>query len=563
MSPILDSTIRVSIVVAIGLAASHLLRHRSAAVRHWVLAATMLCALSVPVLQAIVPAWGVPTPMVGAARRAPSSSAAPSSAVGTARVDDSIEVVASRPRATSSNVAAGERFLVPIWIAGALCGLLVLAAGVARLTWLALRAPRIASGPWPQLAAEIAREYRLQRQIRVLQADRPSLLITWGLVCPKVLVPVSALGWTEQRIRIVLRHELAHARRGDWLVQLAGEVLRCAYWFNPLLWIACTRLRQESEHACDDEVLAGGVEAADYATHLLAVARELKPRFAPLPAPAITRSTKLERRFHAMLDAGLTRTPATKAFRFLSTGLLLAATAIVAAAQNGPSILSGSVVDSTGAPVPGAIVALTAKTSDARFEVKTDDRGRFEFVPLPAESYDLWVKYPGFRTAQESLALAGANVKRDVTLALGTLEETVTIVGGGSEMSFVSGSMAPPPPPPRTTERDMARKAYERDLQECVSSTEGGRVRPPRKIKDVRPIYPQILQSAGVAGTVVLDAVIDTDGLVKELTVIKSVNPALDEAALDAVRQWQFDGTLLNCVPSEVRMKVSLNFKAQ
>jgi TonB family protein len=552
MSPILDSTIRVSIVVAIGLAASHLLRHRSAAVRHWVLAATVLCALSVPVLQAVVPAWGVPTAMVGAARRAPSPSAAPSSAAGTARVDDSIEVVASRPR-MSSNVAAGGRFLVPIWIAGALCGLLVLAAGVARLTWIAVRAPRIASGPWPQLAAEIAREYGLQRQVRVLQADRPSLLITWGLVSPKVLVPVSALGWTEQRIRIVLRHELAHARRGDWLVQLAGEILRCAYWFNPLLWIACTRLRQESEHACDDEVLAGGVEACDYATHLLAVARELKPRLAPLPAPAITRSTKL--------DARLTRTPATKAFRFLSTGLLLAATAIVAAAQSGPSILSGSVVDSTGAPVPGAIVALTAKTSDARFEVKTDDRGRFEFVPLPADSYDLSVKYPGFKTAQESLALAGASVKRDVTLALGTLEETVTIVGGGSEMSFVSGSLAAPPP--RTMQRDMARKAYERDLQECVSSPEGGRVRPPRKIKDVRPIYPQILQSAGVAGTVVLDALIDTDGLVKELSVIKSVNPALDEAAIDAVRQWQFDGTLLNCVPSEVRMKVSLNFKSQ
>ncbi|HET7218240.1 MAG TPA: M56 family metallopeptidase [Vicinamibacterales bacterium] len=562
MSPILDSTIRVSIVVAVGLAVSHLLRRRSAATRHWVLAATMLCTLTVPVLQAIVPPWGMPSALLGSSRIAPPPASTPARGRDAMRVDDSIEVVAGSPRAPSAGrLTTVERFLVPLWIAGALSGLLLLAVGLARLTWIAARAARITSGAWAVIAAEIAEKYGVRRPV-LLQADRPSLLITWGLAQPKVLVPISALGWTEDRIRIVLRHELAHARRGDWLVQLAGEILRCAYWFNPLLWIACTRLRQESEHACDDEVLAGGVEASAYAEHLLEVARELKPRVPPLPAPAITRSTKLERRFHAMLDARLTRTPASKAFRFVSAGLLLTATTIVAAAQNGPSILSGSVVDSTGAPVPGAVVALTNKTSDAKFEVKTDDRGRFEFVPLPADSYDLSVKYPGFKTAQEPLALAGASVKRDITLALGTLEETITIVGGGSEMSFVSGSIAAPPPQ-RTAERDLQRAAYQRDLQACAPSSEGGRVRPPRKIKDVRPVYPQVLQSAGVAGTVVLDATIDTDGLVKELSVIKSVHPALDEAAIEAVRQWQFDGTLLNCVPSEVRMKVSLNFKVQ
>ena len=557
MSPILDSTIRVSIVVATGLAVSHLFRHRSAAVRHWILAATMLCALTVPALQALVPAWGVPASMRGPVRVAEERSAPPRSdhAGGVA---DTIEI-ATGPRSSSGGrLADAQGVVARLWAAGALFSLLVLAAGIARLAWIGAHARRIASGRWADLAAQVANEYAVRVPV-LLQADRPSLLVTWGLAQPKVLVPLSALDWSDERIRLVLRHELAHARRGDWLVQLAGEVLRSAYWFNPLLWIACTRLRQESEHACDDEVLAGGVEASDYAAHLLAVARELKPRVATLPAPAITRTTKLERRFHAMLDASLTRTPVTKVFRVVSAALLLGVTTVVATAQSGPATLSGSVVDSTGAPVPGAVVALTTK-SDARFEVKTDDRGHFEFVPLPADSYDLSVKFPGFKTAQASVALAGASVRRDVTLALGTLEETVNIRGGSSEMAFVSGSVAAPP---QTTERDLQRTAYQRDLQACLPSAEGGRVRPPRKIKDVRPVYPPLLQAAGVEGTVVLDATIDTDGLVKELSVVKSVNAALDEAAIDAVRQWQFDGTLLNCVPSEVRMKVSLTFKAQ
>ena len=73
----------------------------------------------------------------------------------------------------------------------------------------------------------------------------------------------------------MLRHELAHIRRGDWAVLIAAELLRAVYWFNPLVWIACSRVRQESEYACDDAVLNAGVEGSEYATHLLDLARTL------------------------------------------------------------------------------------------------------------------------------------------------------------------------------------------------------------------------------------------------------------------------------------------------
>ena len=48
--------------------------------------------------------------------------------------------------------------------------------------------------------------------------------------------------WSDERARVVLSHELAHIRRGDWIVQLSAELLRAIYWFNPLLWVACRRL---------------------------------------------------------------------------------------------------------------------------------------------------------------------------------------------------------------------------------------------------------------------------------------------------------------------------------
>ena len=58
-----------------------------------------------------------------------------------------------------------------------------------------------------------------------------------------------------------------------------------------------------------------------------------------------------------------------------------------------------------------------------------------------------------------------------------------------------------------------------------------------------------------------LKATIATDGTVRDAQVVKSVHPDLDNAAIDAVRQWIFDGTLLNCAPTEVTMNVLGGFR--
>jgi TonB family protein len=433
---------------------------------------------------------------------------------------------------------------VPAWTLGASLSVLVLVVGFARLTWLAMRATPVRSERWIALADRIGRDCGITRVVRLLESEHPSLLVTWGLRQPKVIIPRAARDWSDERIAIVLRHELAHVRRGDWVVQIVGELLRSIYWFNPLLWIACTQLRLESERACDDEVLGGGVEGQDYAAHLLEVARTLKAESGPyVPAPAVARPSSLERRIRAMLDARLTRTPATRSARVLTAAALLTLTVVIAAAQAGPVKLTGSVFDPTGAPVPGVTVALVNEQTNARHEVKTDSTGYYEFVPLPADSYQLEAAYPGMAKFAESVKLAGSSARRDVTLALGTLRETV-MVARGSE-------------PPEGKQRPAAAKA----MEECKPSAIGGNIRAPRKIRDVRPVYPAHLQQAGITGDVALKAVIATDGSVREVTLEKSAHPDLDAAAMDAVRQWKFDGTLLNCGPVEVSMTVAINFR--
>jgi len=81
-------------------------------------------------------------------------------------------------------------------------------------------------------------------------------------------------------------------------------------------------------------------------------------------------------------------------------------------------------------------------------------------------------------------------------------------------------------------------------------------------VKNVPPVYPPIAQSARVAGMVIIEATIGADGKVKDAKVLRSI-PLLDQAALDAVRQWVFTPTLLNGVPVPVIMTVTVNFTLQ
>jgi protein TonB len=108
-------------------------------------------------------------------------------------------------------------------------------------------------------------------------------------------------------------------------------------------------------------------------------------------------------------------------------------------------------------------------------------------------------------------------------------------------------TVGPPPPPPAPPALPPAPVHV------------GGHIKAPSKIHDVRPVYPAIAQAAKVEGMVIIEATIGRDGAVINARVLRSV-ALLDQAALEAVRRWRFTPTLLNGVPVEVIMTVTVNF---
>ena len=88
----------------------------------------------------------------------------------------------------------------------------------------------------------------------------------------------------------------------------------------------------------------------------------------------------------------------------------------------------------------------------------------------------------------------------------------------------------------------------------------GDVVKEPRKLKDVQPVYPPLALSSRLQGVVILECVVDARGHVQEAKVLRGV-PLLDQAALDAVRQWVYSITLVDGVPMPVMMTVTVSFR--
>jgi TonB family protein len=519
----LELALRTSPLIAAGLLLAAACARQSAAVRHLVLAAAVTGALLVVPLGLILPAWDVPE------RSAAGVDASPAGGSVTH---------------IGGGVVSGQQTAAPVvpyrllWAAGATVSALVVLAGFVRLRLLTR------GGPPPderstRVCADVCGAYGIRRPVSLVCGNASGLVATWGVWRPRVLLPADAQHWDDNRLRVVLAHELAHIRRNDWMVQMTAEALRALVWFSPLVWLACARLRREGEQASDDAVLGLGVPAGEYASHLLELARGHGRSPAWTAALLMARPSTLERRIAAMLTPRLNRSARSSRDVAVTALTMLALTLPVAgfrAAQRTPTPLYGSVFDATGAALPE--VRLTVR--DARqleLQTTTDAAGRFAFPALGPGDYVLEATLPGFRALRQDVALARErDWHRIITLQVGAVRETISVSASRLAQRPRQGAGATP-------------------------IRVGGNVRPPTKVKDVRPIYPESMREAGIEGVVPIEAVIARDGTVQSVRVLSAgVHPELAQAAVDAVRQWRFTATLLNGTPVDITMTTTVEF---
>jgi len=147
--------------------------------------------------------------------------------------------------------------------------------------------------------------------------------------------------------------------------------------------------------------------------------------------------------------------------------------------------------------------------------------------------------------ARRAQLIAEADTLRNRAMELNKARASVAVRSAG---------VAPPPPPPPPLGGGAPAPG--------APVRVGGNIKPPAKVRDARPVYPEDAMRARVQGVVILETTIDASGTVMDAKVLRSI-PMLDQAAVDAVMQWEFVPTLLNGAPVPVIMTVTVNFTLQ
>ena len=352
MNPFIVSlAIRLTILLLAGGLIAVAVRRSTHAMRHVVIAATLACVVALPAMMALVPEWRVgvlpSAPVLESIITSTPVRAAVPAAAPSARESIRPVLVTSqlRPAAAPSLGAAASttieeqpfaravrtltapQIMLAIWLAGVLFGLAWIAVGRIGLARVRRGATQLSSYEWRTILESEAMHAGVARRVGLFTSPAVSMPVTWGVLSPVIVLPEASLAWTHDRKRVVVMHEMAHIARRDSATQLVATFACVAYWLHPLVLVAARRLRAECERACDERVLERGTPAAEYAAHLLDVARFSRSfGAASIVSVAMARPSQLEGRLLAVLRAEprpARTTARTRALAALSAAAML------------------------------------------------------------------------------------------------------------------------------------------------------------------------------------------------------------------------------------------------
>ncbi|HLY19961.1 MAG TPA: M56 family metallopeptidase [Bryobacteraceae bacterium] len=497
--------------------------------------------------------------------------------------------------------------------------LIVVAAGcVGRMLWLAvgfgkLRAWRAASRPLASLPPEI-------EQLRNTMAPRAELLwsasisgpVTFGAGRPVVMLPRHFAGLPADAQEVIACHELLHVRRRDWIVTVLEELVRAALWFHPAIWWLISQIQLAREQTVDAEVVGFTRNRTLYLNTLLAMAGT-EAALDLAPATLFLRKRHLKKRVALLLKEGTMSKRRLISFCATSCGLLLAAGWLALhtfplqaapAAQNEDSAkllhsvppkypeaarekhIEGAVVlevqiDAEGHVSDARAISGPTELRSAALEAVLQWHYSPKAMSLPTTTqvtmeFKLPKDQPAETAARTSLptfppftlksiqveglsAAARDELLQRLTVHVGDTVDpeamrtmTETVRGFDDHLLIAKG-------PDEGTLKIFVAPHVSPQGPQSPRIRVGGNVQQAKLVSQVHPIYPAEAKAQGIQGVVRLEAVLDKDGKVENLQVV-SGDPILAAAAIEAVKNWQYQTTLLNGDPVEVVTRIDVNF---
>lgn len=350
----LDVAVKGVLLLAFAFTAVHCMKRSSAAARHLTLSLALGSLLALPLLSSMLPQLNVLPRWMGASsslsRRVNTIPFEHTfSANNGVKNDQLANIEWARANAqgippTATDLPSGASgslipvlvgWLAIIWLVGALCTLTPTIIGLLSLALLRRRSRVIESGPLYELLQRLKTNTNCRRQVLLLSSTARRMPMMWGFLHPLILLPRDCFTWPEERLRVVLLHELAHIQRFDFLTTLVARIACAFHWFNPLAWIAARTISYEQEKACDDMVLRHGTAPENYAEEVLQFAATRSVAgLDSYTAVAMARPSSLEGRLLAILDGDRNRTSLSRT-AFLIASVVVGLTVVPMAMLKG------------------------------------------------------------------------------------------------------------------------------------------------------------------------------------------------------------------------------------
>jgi TonB family protein len=370
-------------------------------------------------------------------------------------------------------------FVVLGWTAGVVVLTVQLLGGWVQVVRIRRQARPPKSREWGATVTQLAGRLGVRRPVALLESTLVGLPVMVGWLRPVILVPVSVFaGLAPDQIEAILAHELAHVRRGDYLVNALQRVVEIVLFYHPAVWWVSACIRREREHCCDDLAAPLSSSRLLYAHALLA----LEEQRGPVPALSLgAAGTGLFARIRRIVDPAAPPDPLFSKGSAMPIVLSLVAlmfagriavgqtppapspsprAAIVALPSitvvNPPTALAietvrptgtdpavrmdrsapqaqgsihGDVTDQAGARMPGVTITVEpVSASGARRTALSDASGQFAVPNLPDGTYLVSAALSGFRRDLRRVEIAsGAALSELIQLQVGTLSEEVHV----------------------------------------------------------------------------------------------------------------------------------------
>jgi beta-lactamase regulating signal transducer with metallopeptidase domain len=164
-------------------------------------------------------------------------------------------------------------WLALVWLGGMAAMLARAGSLVVEAEQLRKRSRPLADEAVLKLIEEARRKLGLMRRIQVVVTEQLTSPAVMGLVTPVLILPLAMVTTLPvEQLQLILLHELAHIRRGDYLVNLGQLLAESLLFFNPAVWWISRQIRQEREACCDAAAIALAGERLQYARTLAQVA---------------------------------------------------------------------------------------------------------------------------------------------------------------------------------------------------------------------------------------------------------------------------------------------------